>query len=133
MGMKCPNCGSEEPDYAVYCGKCAGLMKEREQSTGSPEKSERLGSPVQMVFWIKDRFTRMFMKSFGIGAVIVGAFFAIAGALATSMGGFTDITINGRVVLAEEGGQTFFVIGLALLFVGYVLRYAHHKMIPERA
>ena len=40
MEMKCPNCGSEEPDYVMYCGKCGGPMKESEQSTDSPEKSE---------------------------------------------------------------------------------------------
>ena len=46
--MKCPNCGAEEPDYAVYCGKCAESMKESGQSTGSPEKSEKNESLTQM-------------------------------------------------------------------------------------
>jgi hypothetical protein len=43
--MRCPNCGTEEPDYAVYCGKCGGSMKEPEQSTDSPVKDE---SPTQL-------------------------------------------------------------------------------------
>lgn len=25
--MKCPKCGSENPDYAFFCGKCAGDLK----------------------------------------------------------------------------------------------------------
>ncbi len=43
--MKCPNCGAEEPDYVVYCGKCGGSMKEPEQSKDSSVKYE---SPTQM-------------------------------------------------------------------------------------
>jgi hypothetical protein len=57
--MDCPYCGAENPDHMIYCGKCAGRIRESEPSTSSlgasldsekppwrttPRKSKLLGS-----------------------------------------------------------------------------------------
>ena len=132
IGMKCPNCGAENPDYAVFCGKCAGSMKESEQPTGSLEnilESERL---TQMEPLIQNRFFRIAVIIGGILSAIFGAIFAIAGAYAIAGGSNVTFTINDKMMSAEEGGPIFLVIGVVLLFVGIALRYAYHKEKPAR-
>lgn len=133
MGMKCPNCGAENPDYAVYCGKCAGTIKESERSTGNPENSLESERLTQMVPLIQNGFLRIVAMIGGILSAIFGAIFAIVAAYAIAGGSGVRFTINDRLVSAEEGGPIFLVIGLVLLFVGFALRYAYHKTKPERA
>jgi len=33
--MKCPRCGAENPDYAFFCGRCAGDLKEAASAVSS--------------------------------------------------------------------------------------------------
>ena len=129
MAMKCPKCGAENPDYAMYCGKCAGSMKESEQST----VKEKYESPTQMVPLIQSRYLRIATMLLGIFLAIFGAIVVFVTAYAIAGGAGVTFTINDRMVSVEEGGPIFLVIGLVLLFVGFALRHAYHKTKPERA
>jgi hypothetical protein len=43
MATKCPNCGTENPDNAFYCGKCANELR---ASAAAPQVQEiELGQP----------------------------------------------------------------------------------------
>ena len=132
MMMKCPNCGAENPDHAVFCGKCAGTMKESEQSTGSLENSLESERLTQMVPLIQNRFLRICVMISGILLAISGVGFAIFGAYAIAKGSSLQYTINDRIVNAGEFAEVTLAIGLVFLFVGFLLRIAYHKTKPER-
>ena len=40
--MECPKCGAENPDYAVYCGSCAALIKKPRFRSEWRRKERRL-------------------------------------------------------------------------------------------
>lgn len=42
--MKCPKCGSENPDYAYYCGSCASELRGGSQA-GAGEDDSRKAKP----------------------------------------------------------------------------------------
>lgn len=42
--MRCPKCGAENPDYAVYCGKCAAELRKAANTSGNVRKCPVCGS-----------------------------------------------------------------------------------------
>jgi len=123
MTMECPNCGAENPDYAVYCGKCAGSIKEPEKSTGSPENSLESVSITQMEPLIQNDLVRTITIIGGIITMIFGALSAILGAYGMR-GGNVQFTVNDKLLSTEEGGELFLTIGLVVVVVGYGVIYA---------
>jgi hypothetical protein len=85
-----------------------------------------------MVFLIRNRFLRIVVMVSGITLAIGGVGFAIFGAYAVSKGDSLVYLINDRVVRAGEFAEVTLMIGLALLFAGFVLRYVYHKEKPAR-
>ena len=125
MKMKCPNCGKEVPEYSYFCGWCNARLR----PTVSPEKRK---SPTQMVPLIQNGFLRICVMISGILLAISGVGFAIFGAYAIYKGPSLTYIINGRIVSVGEFAEVTLAIGLALVFVGFVLRYAYHKTKPAR-
>lgn len=130
MAMKCPNCGKETQESRMFCGWCNASLREPAHSIVSPEKRESL---TQMVFLIQNRFLRIVVMVSGITLAIGGVGFAIFGAYAIVKGSSLRYTINDRIVNAGEFAEVTLAIGLALVFVGFVLRYVYHKEKPARA
>jgi len=127
MAMKCSKCGAENPDYAVYCGKCAGALKESEPSTGSLETAHELGSLTQMRPLIQSGFLRIMVKIGGVLGALFGVVFTIVGLYGIAGGTGVVFTINDRLVSAQEGGQIFLIIGVVILLVGITLIYLGFK------
>lgn len=69
----------------------------------------------------------------GILLTITGVGFAIFGAYAIVKGSSLQYTINDRIVNAGEFAEAALGIGMALVFVGFVLRYVYRKEKPARA
>ncbi len=44
MAVKCPRCGAENPDYVMYCGTCAGTIKEQRQLTEDSSQFTQCGT-----------------------------------------------------------------------------------------
>ncbi|MGB2825461.1 MAG: hypothetical protein WBC49_02350, partial [Thermoplasmata archaeon] len=130
MVMKCPSCGKEETENHFFCGWCNASLRESAHSTVSPEKYERL---TQMVSLIQNRFLRICVMISGILLFISGVGFAIFGAYAIAKGDTLTYMINDRVVRAGEFAEVTLMIGLALVFAGFFLRYVYHKEKPARA
>ena len=82
---------------------------------------------------IQNRFLRICVMISGILLTITGVCFAIFGAYAVSKGDSLVYMINDRVVRAGEFAEVTLGIGMALVFVGYVLRYVYRKEKPARA
>jgi hypothetical protein len=86
-----------------------------------------------MVPLIQNRFLRICVMVSGILLAISGVGFAIFGAYAGYKGPGLTYIINGRIVSVGEFAEVTLAIGLALVFVGFVLRYVYHKEKPARA
>jgi ribosomal protein S27E len=127
MAMKCPKCGADNPDYVVYCGNCAGTIKEPEPSTDGSEASSEQGRLSQTSPLIQSGFLRILAKLCGITCALVGVIFTIVGLYGMSGGSGVIFTINDRLVDAQEGGQVFLIIGIATLLVGITLLYFGFK------
>jgi hypothetical protein len=82
---------------------------------------------------IQNRFLRICVMISGILLTITGVGFAIFGAYAIVKGSSLQYTINDRIVKAGEFAEVALGIGMALVFVGFVLRYVYHKEKPARA
>lgn len=125
--MECPKCGAENPDHAVYCGRCAGTIKESEPPTGSSETSRELESLSQMRPLIQSGFLRIIVRISGILGALSGVVFTFVGLYGLAGGTSVEFRINDRLVNAQEGGQTFLIIGIAILLVGVTLIYLGFK------
>jgi multidrug transporter EmrE-like cation transporter len=86
-----------------------------------------------MVPLIQNRFLSICVMISGILLAISGVGFAIFGAYAVYEGPSLTYMINGRMVSVGEFAEVTLAIGLALVFVGFVLRYVYHKKKPARA
>lgn len=67
------------------------------------------------------------VKLAGILFLLVGIVFLAVGVYGLAGGTGITFTINERLVTAQEGGQTFSVIGIILLLVGIALSYFGFK------
>jgi hypothetical protein len=66
---------------------------------------------------------RILVKLAGILLVLFGIVFLAVGVYGVAGGTGITFTINERLVTAQEGGQTFSVIGIIMLLVGIALNY----------
>ena len=63
----------------------------------------------------------------GIGFTIIGIVFFAVGIYGIAGGTAITFTINDRLITAQEGGQTFLVIGAVILVLGVGLNYLGFK------
>jgi hypothetical protein len=135
--MKCPNCGKETNIESFYCGWCNASLREPAPSTDNPtpgpKSDDESVSITHMRPLIQNRFLRICVMISGVLLAIAGVGFAIFGAYAIAKGSSLQYRINDRIVNAGEFAGIALAIGLAFVFIGFVLRYVYHKEKPVRA
>lgn len=70
---------------------------------------------------------RMLVKLAGVLLVLFGILFLAIGVYGLAGGTGVTFTINERLATAQEGGQTFSIVGIVMLFIGIVLSYFGFK------
>lgn len=70
---------------------------------------------------------RILVKLAGVLLVLFGILFLAIGVYGLAGGTGVTFTINERLVTAQEGGQTFSIIGIIMLLIGIVLSYFGFK------
>jgi hypothetical protein len=70
---------------------------------------------------------RILVKLAGVLLVLFGIVFLAVGVYGLAGGTGVTFTINERLVTAQEGGQTFSIIGILMLLFGIALNYFGFK------
>jgi uncharacterized protein YqgC (DUF456 family) len=117
----CPNCGSENPEYAFYCGKCATELKD---ASGKPYVKRRPSKPPPAQKE-EPKIAELRKPVQTVNPAIGGICVIIAGALAAVQGGFLLLGealatyVSGDVFLsAGFWGAGFIAVGLAAILLG---------------
>lgn len=76
---------------------------------------------------IQSGFLRIIVRISGILGALSGVVFTFVGLYGLAGGTSVEFRINDRLVNAQEGGQTFLIIGIAILLVGVTLIYLGFK------
>ena len=117
----CPNCGSENPDYAYFCGKCAAELKDRSgKPYVTPMSAEPPAAPVKEAPHPEAK-----KRKETVNPVIGGACIMVAGFLAVLQGAIllvgesvTDYLVGEITLFAGLWGLGFIVTGLGALLLG---------------
>jgi len=111
---KCPNCGSDNPEYSFYCGKCAAELKD---SSGKPYVEPKRAPP-PLPKKVVPKVVEVMMPAQTVNPVIGGVCVIIAGALAMLQGGMMLIGEAFITVYAGELTGAVGLFGVGFLVVG---------------
>ncbi|OGS43978.1 MAG: hypothetical protein A3K76_00625 [Euryarchaeota archaeon RBG_13_57_23] len=118
---KCPNCGSDNPDYSFYCGRCSAELKD---SSGKPYVEPKPATPPPPRK-VVPKLVAVKIATQTVNPVIGGVCVSLAGLLAFVQGA---IALVGEVQILEfTGSRTgwlmfwgffFIVVGMGAILLG---------------
>lgn len=137
--MKCPNCGAENPEHALYCGRCAAWIGEPRQSVGGPEAISLPRDPLITSAPFSPLQAGDSLLRWAVVAAAAGfALFALGLALyayytelfihhlESNLGDIDFIANIGKMADSTSAlGGVFAVLGLVLIYQGVTARLKH--------
>lgn len=117
---KCPNCGSDNPDYAFFCNKCSAELKD---SAGKPFVTPNQPPPptprkvVPKVVEVELPTRSVNPVAGGVCLVLSGILAVVQGGSLVS-GGTLEFLTGDDILSLEVWGGMFLVLGLATILLG---------------
>lgn len=119
---KCPNCGSDNPDYAFYCGRCSAELKD---SSGKPYVMPGPATPPPTARKVVPKIVEVEVPIKTINPVVGGMCVILAGLLAILQGAIAVVGESQIIDLIGTGtgwlmfyGVFFIVVGMGAVLLG---------------